>query len=94
MTLLVPGSMSMETRISPDDLKDFYSSLKKNPLSTVANPIKIELSGFSEEKNTENFQELNAYSIIKKFFLNSTRAFRRALLSKEFFLWEAEFCPQ
>jgi hypothetical protein len=30
MTLLVPGSMSMETRISPDDPKDFYSSLKKN----------------------------------------------------------------
>jgi hypothetical protein len=50
----------METRISPDDPKDFYSSLKKKPLSTVADPIKIELSRFFEEKNTENLQVLNA----------------------------------
>jgi hypothetical protein len=60
MTLLVSGSMSMETRISPDDPKDFYSSLKKKPPSPVADPIKIELSRFFEEKNTENLQVLNA----------------------------------
>ena len=74
MTLLVPGSMSMETRISPDDQKDFHSSLKKNPLSTVAHPIKIELSRFFEEKNTENLQVLNAYPIIKKLFLKYNTA--------------------
>jgi hypothetical protein len=74
MTLLVSGSMSMETRISPDDPKDFYSSLKKKPPSPVADPIKIELSRFFEEKNTENLQVLNAYPIIKKLFLKYNTA--------------------
>jgi hypothetical protein len=54
MAQLVPGSMSMAKWVSPDEPKDFYSSLKKTHIPAVADPIKIELTRFFEENNTGN----------------------------------------
>jgi hypothetical protein len=59
MAQLVPGSMSMAKWVSPDEPKDFYSSLKKTHIPAVADPIKIELTRFFEENNTGNLQVLH-----------------------------------